>query len=134
MKYCWIIQKISLIISQKIFVIVLEFIATLPQKSYSIPKMPRYGDFTASSQTSPYTEGKNYTTVGKSKEKYYFNLLIFRWSTNLLLTTPSICHFFSCPTVCHAQYCRNCTSCGHDYWDTYLKWFLFFKNFLLGCW
>ena len=133
MKYCWIIQKISLIISQKIFVIVLEVIATTPQKSYSTPKIPRYGDFIASSPTSPHTEGKNYTIVGKSKKKYYFNLLIFRWSTNLNLTTPSICHF-SQPTFCHTQYCRNCTSCGHDYWHIYVKWFLFSKNFLLGCW
>ena len=64
--------------SNKIFVIVLEVIATALQKSYSTAKMPRYGDFIASSPTSPHTEGKNYTIVGKSKKKYYFNLLIFR--------------------------------------------------------
>ena len=65
-------------ISKKIFAIVLEVIVTAPQKSYSSPQMPQYGDFTASSPTSPHTEGKNYTIVGKSKKKYYFNLLKFR--------------------------------------------------------
>ena len=133
MKYFWIIQKIWLIISKKIFVIVLEVIATTPQKSHSTPKMPQYGVFIASSPTSPHTEGKNYTIVGKSKKKYYFNLLIFRWRTNLKLTTWSICHFLH-PTVCHTQYCWNCTSCEHDFWHTYVKWFPFFKNFLLGFW
>ena len=38
--------------------------------------MPRYGNFIASSPTSPHTEGENYTIAGKSKNKYYFNLLI----------------------------------------------------------
>ena len=57
-------------ISKKIFVIILEVIATTPQKSYSSPKMPQYGDFIASSPTSPYTGGKSYTIVGKSKKKY----------------------------------------------------------------
>ena len=56
-------------ISKKIFVI-LEVIATTPQKSYSSLKMPQYGDFIASSPTSPYTGGKSYTVVGKSKKKY----------------------------------------------------------------
>ena len=133
LKFFWIIQKIRLIISKKIFVIVLQVIATTPQKWYTTWKMPQYGDFVVSSPASPRTERKNYAIVGKSKKKYYFNLLIFRWSTNLNLTTPSICCFLR-PTVCHAQYYRNCTSCGHDYWHTYAKWFSFFKNILLGCW
>ena len=133
LKYFWIIQKIRLIISKKIFVIVLQVIAITPQKSYTTWKIPQYGDFVASSPASPRTEGKNYTIFGKSKKKYYFNLLIFRWSTNLNLTTPPICRFLR-PTVCHSQYYRNCTSCGHDYWHTYAKWFSFFKNILLGWW
>ena len=94
LKYFWIIQKIRLIISKKIFVIVLQVIATTPQKSYTTWKMPQYGDFVASSPASPRTERKNYAIVGKSKKKYYFNLLIFRWSTNLNLTTPSTCCFY----------------------------------------
>ena len=112
---------------KNIFAIAVEVIATTPKKSYST------GDFIASSSTSPHAEGKNYTAVGKNKGEYYFNLLTFRRSTNLNPTTPSICHFLR-PTVCHAQYCRNCTSCEHDYWHTYVKWFSFFKNFLLSCW
>ena len=133
MKYFWIIQKILLIISKKIFVLVLIVIVTTPEKSYSTPKMPQYGDFIVSSPTPPHTEGKNYTIVGKSKKKCYFSLLIFTWSTNLNLTIPSICHFLR-PLVCHTQYFRNCIFCGNDYWNIYLKWFPFFKNFLLGCW
>ena len=65
-------------ISKKIFVIVLEVIATTPQKSYSTSKMPRYGDFIVSSPTSSHIEVKNYTITGKIKKIYYFNLLIFR--------------------------------------------------------
>ena len=101
LKYFWIIQKIRLIISKKIFVIVLQVIATTPQKWYTTWKMPQYGDFVASSPASPRTERKNYAIVGKSKKKYYFNLLIFRWSTNLNLTTPSLSLFTS-----------NCLSCA----------------------
>ena len=63
--------------SNKIFVIVLEVIATALQKSYSTAKMPRYGDFIASSPTSPHTEGKTCTIVGKSKRKYHFNLIFW---------------------------------------------------------
>ena len=127
MKYFWIIKKFWLITIEKIFVIVLEIVATTPQKSNSNPKMPPYGDFIASPPTSLHTEGKNHTIAGKSKKKYYFNLLIFRWSTNLNLTASSIYHFLR-PTVCHQLYCRN-----HDYWHTYVEWLSFLKNFLLGC-
>ena len=67
----------NLIISKKIFVL-LQVIAATSQKSYSNSKMPQYGDFIGLSPTSPHAEGKNFTIVGKSKNEYYFNLLIFR--------------------------------------------------------
>ena len=36
-----------------------------------------------------------------------------------------ICHFFCpsvCPFVCRAPYLRSCTSCNHNFWYIWVKW------------
>ena len=60
----------------------------------------------------------------------------FSWSTHVFLFFCLSVH----PSVCCTPCLRNHTSCDHNFWYTYVKWwhlqgfFLFFKNFgFLGC-
>ena len=72
----------------------------------------------------------------------------FKTTTKIILlggVPTSICHFFHpsvClsirlsihPSICHAAYLRNHASSDHNFWYTYVKWYLqgffsFFQNF-----
>ena len=53
------------------------------------------------------------------KETYTF---VFRWNTHLNVWIFLPVHLSICPSVWHTPYLRNCTSCDHNFWCTFVKW------------
>ena len=69
---------------------------------------------------------------------------LFRWGTHLYMSLFLSVRLSVCPSVrriSRISYLSNCTSCDHNFWETYVKWwyfqaffFNFFLNFdFLGC-
>ena len=72
-----------------------------------------------------------------SAVNYFLIVFIFRWGTYLCMSLFSSIRL----SIFCSPYLRNCTSCDHKFWYTFVKWwylqafFSFFQNFdFVVCW